>query len=79
MVYADFESFLKPISTCLPNPAESYTNKIQKHSPSSFCYHIKCFDDSLYKQNPVTFTAENEDDDVAQIFVGTLEQNIMDI
>ena len=77
VVYADFESFLKPIS--LPNPAESYTYKIKKHSPSSFCYHIKCFDDSLFKQNPVTFTAENEDDDVAQIFVDTLEQNIRDI
>jgi Recombination endonuclease VII len=79
VVYADFESFLKPISTCLPNPAQSYTKNIQKHSQSSFCYHIKCFDDSLFNQNPVSFTAENEDDDVAQIFVDTLEQNIRDI
>ena len=79
VVYADFESFIKPIGTCQPNSAESYTNKYQKHSPSSFCYLIKCFDDSLYKQDPVVFTAENETDDVAQIFVGALEQNIKDI
>ena len=75
-VYADFESFTKPIDTCESNPAESYTNKYQKHTPSSFCYKIKCSDD---KQRLVTFTAENEDDDVAQIFVDTLEQDIIDI
>jgi hypothetical protein len=79
VVYADFESFLKPINTCQPNSTESYTNKFQKHTPSSFCYYIKCFDDSLYKQDPVTSTAEKEDDDVAQLFVDTLEQNIKDI
>ena len=79
VVYADFESFLKPISGCQPNSATSYTNKIQKHTPSSFCYHIKCFDDTVYQQDPVTFTAENEDDDVAQIFVDTLEQDIKNI
>ena len=66
VVYADFESFIKPIDTCQPSPEKSYTNKYQKHTPSSFCYHLKRFDDSLYKQEPVTFTAENEDDDVSQ-------------
>jgi len=78
-VIADFESFIKPISTCQPNPNGSYTNKFQKHTPSSFCYHIKCFDDAVYKQSPVTFTAESKDDDVAQIFVDTLEKNIKEI
>ena len=79
MVDADLNRFLKPISTCLPNPAESYINKIQKHTTSSFCYYVKCFDDSPFKQHPVSFTAENVDHDVAQIFVDTLEQNIKDI
>ena len=68
VVYADFESFIKPIATCQPDPSTSFTNKYQKHTPSSFCYYIKCHDDSLYSQAPVTFTAESEDDDVAQIF-----------
>ena len=79
VVYADFESFIKPIDTCQPDPNTSYTNKYQKHVPSSFCYYIKCFDDDLYSQAPVTFTAENEDDDVAQIFIDTLIENIKDI
>ena len=79
VVYADFESFIKPIDTCQPDPNTSYTNKYQKHVPSSFCYYIKCFDDNLYSQAPVMFTAENEDDDVAQIFIDTLIENIKDI
>src|SRR5688572_24293129 len=79
VVYADFESFIKPIDTCQPNPNTSYTNKYQKHVPSSFCYYIKCFDDDLYSQAPVTYTAENDDDDVAQIFIDTLIENIKDI
>src|SRR5271157_5394427 len=76
IVYADFESFIKPIDSCRPNPRESYTNKYQKHTPSSFCYYVKCFDDSVYAQQPVVFTAKSEDDDVAQIFVDKLEDDI---
>jgi hypothetical protein len=79
IVYADFESFIKPIYTCQPRPDESCTNKYQKHTPSSFCYYVKCFDDSVYAQQPIVFTAESEDDDVAQIFVDTLEENIKQI
>ena len=79
VVYADFESFTKPISSHQPDPEESYTKKYQKHEPSGFCYYIKCFDDSVYSQDPVIFTKESEQDDVAQIFVNTLEENIRDI
>src|SRR5688572_7004230 len=79
IIYADFESFIKPIDTCQPNPTTSYTNKYQKHVPSSFCYYIKCFDDDIYSRAPITFTAENEDDDVAQIFIDTLIENVKDI
>src|ERR1043165_4360504 len=60
VVYADFESFIKPIDTCQPDPNTSYTNKYQKHVPSSFCYYIKCFDDDVYSRPPVTFTAGSE-------------------
>ena len=79
IVYADFESFIKPTDTCQPDPSNSYTNRIQKHTPSSFCFYVKCFDDAVYSQEPVTFSAENEDDDVAQIFFDSLEQNIKNI
>ena len=79
IVYADFESFIKPLNTCQPNSKESYTTKFQKHVPSSFCYYIKCFDDDVYSQEPAVYTAQREDDDIAQIFVNTLEDNIKQI
>ncbi|XP_072017519.1 uncharacterized protein [Amphiura filiformis] len=78
VVYADFESFTTPIQTCQPEVSQK-TTKYQKHEPSGFCYYIKCFDDSVYTQEPVKFTKESEDQDVAQIFVETLEQNIKEI
>ena len=79
IVYADFESFTPQLSTCQPNPGKSYTKRYQKHIQSGFCYHIKCFDDTLYSQEPVTFAKEHSDHDVAQIFIDTLEKNIKDI
>ena len=79
IVYADFESFIKPIDTCGPNPENSYTKQYQKHTPSSFCYYIKCFDDEVYYQNPVTYTASTDNEDVAQIFVNMLEEDVKSI
>ena len=79
IVYADFESFIKPIDTCEPNPENSNTKQYQKHTPSSFCYYIKCFDDEVYYQNPVTYTASTENEDVAQIFVNMLEEDVKSI
>ena len=79
IVYADFESFTPERSTCHPNPDKRYTKPYQKNIPSGFCYHIKCFDDTLYSQEPVTFVKEYYDADVAQIFIDTLEKNIKDI
>ena len=79
IVFADFESFIKPIDTCQPNLKGSYINKYPKHTPSSFCYYVKCFDDNVYSQDPVAYTTESKDDYVAQIFVDTLEENIKQI
>ena len=79
IVYADFESFTPQLSTCQPNPDKSYPKQYQKPIPSGFSYHIKCFYDTLYGQEPVTFVKEFNDDDVAQIFIDTLEKHIKDI
>ena len=73
IVYADFKSFTPQLSTCQPNPEKSYTKQYQKHIPSEFCYHIKCFYDTLYSQQPVSFVKEFNDD-VAQLFIDTLEK-----
>ena len=79
IVYADFESFTPQLPTCQPNPDESYNKRYQKHTPSGFCYRIKCFDDIIYSHKHVIFVKEYDDDDVAQIFIDTLEKNIKDI
>ncbi|XP_065654868.1 uncharacterized protein LOC136081480 [Hydra vulgaris] len=79
VVYADFESFIKPIDTCEPNPNDSYTKQYQKHIPSSFCYYIKCFDESFCQGKLVTFTASSETDNVAKKFVDSLQEDIKKI
>ena len=72
-IYADFESLTEPIDTCKPRSDKSFTNQYQKHKPCGFGYHIICFNDKLYSQEPVIYGAESEDDKVAQIFVEKLE------
>jgi len=79
VIYADFESYIKPIDTCQPNPNDSYTNKHQKHIPMSFCIYVKCIDNSVYTRPQITYIAGNEDDDVGQIFVDKLEEIVKDI
>ena len=76
VVYADFESFTQQLDTSQPNPECSYTKQYQKHIPSGFCYYIKCFDDSVYKREPVLYTKQSEDEDVAQTFVEMLEKDL---
>ena len=47
VIYADFESLIKPMDNCNPDPNKSYTKKYQKHEPISFSYYIECFNNSL--------------------------------
>ena len=79
IVYADLKYFTSQLSTCQPNPDNSFSKRYQKHTPSGFCYHIKSFDDTLYSQELITFVKEFNDDDVAEIFIDTLEKNIKEI
>ena len=78
-VYADFESRIEPINSCSSNEKKSFTKKYQKHTPSSFCYYIKCFDETVYKGKLVTYTAMSETDDVAGKFVESIEKDVKDI
>ena len=59
IIYADFESLLKPISRCDPNPQISSTTKYQRHEPISFSYYIKCFEDNVCDLEPRTYTGED--------------------
>jgi len=79
IVYADFEAVTKPVHTCQPNPEHSYTKQYQKHIPSSFCYYIKCSDNTIYQEKLLSYTAKSEDDDVAQIFFEKLVKDLRDI
>ena len=41
IMYADFESILKPIQGPSPDPRESYTSEVTKHSSSGWCVYSK--------------------------------------
>ena len=73
VVYADFECFTKPLNNCSPNPENSYTYNYQKHEPSGFCLYIKGIVPNI-KIKPIIYTKNNNDDNVAEIFVNKLEE-----
>ena len=76
-IYADFESLLKPLETCKPDPNKSYTLKYQKHEPLSFRYFIKSFDESVYKSELREYIKENEEDpDPIDVFLSWLEADV---
>lgn len=83
IIYADFESLIKPISGAEPKDNKSFTRKYQKHKPCGFCYQIASFDEELYYQESVIYRSNSGDEefsqDVAQIFVERLEENIRKI
>ena len=77
VVYADFEAFTEKLDNdkTPEDKNTSYTTQYEKHSPSGFCYYIKCsFDESYDKL--VKHTKRTEDEDVSQVFVDRLEKDI---
>ena len=68
VVYADFECFTKPMSTCSPNPEDSYNYNYQKHEPSGFCLYIKGIDPNI-SFKPILYTKTKSTDDIPAIFV----------
>ena len=85
-IYADFESLIKPMDNCDPDPNKSYTKKYQKHEPISFSYYIKCFNDTLCKEifNDNTkrkqlnsyIKTKPEDPDAIDVFIKWLEDDV---
>ena len=52
VIYADLECLLEKMSTCINNPNESSTTKINKHVPSGYSIFTHCsFDESKNKLN----------------------------
>ena len=71
VVYAGFECFTKPMSSCCPNPKKSYSYNYQKHEPSGFCIYIKGLNPNI-KFKPIIYTKEKETDEVAGKFVSKI-------
>ena len=78
-VYADFESLIKPLNNCDPDPNKSYTKKYQKHEPISFSYYI-AVNGFFFKPVLRKYTkTKPEDADAMDIFIKWLEEDVKDI
>ena len=76
-IYADFESILKPLNTCEPDPNKSYTLKYNKHEPVSFVYYIISFNENVYESKLRSYVKENEEDpDPIDVFINWLEEDV---
>ena len=71
VVYADFECFTKPMSSCSPNPKDSYNYNYQKHEPSGFCFYVKGIVPGIHIK-PIIYTKTAEDEDISKVFVEKL-------
>ena len=76
-VYADFESLIKPLDNCDPDPNKSYTKKYQKHEPISFSYYILCSIDGVYKPVLRKYTqTKPEGANAIDVFIKWLEEDV---
>ena len=76
-VYADFESLIKPMDICDPDPNKSYTKKYQKHKPISFSYYISSSIDGVFKPILRKYTkTKPEDADAMDVFIKWLEEDV---
>lgn len=65
-MYADSEALKVKINTCKSNPEQSYTQKLHKQVPSSFCFYVVSSITSEQFE-PVTYTTTGGQD-IGQIF-----------
>ena len=79
VIYADFECYIEGMDTVEKNSNRSSTTQYQKHSPSGFCYYVKCFDNSICGPKLVHYTQQYEGEDVTKKFVDMLEEEVHDI
>ena len=75
VVYADFECFVEPTD----NKIGEGTVQYQKHTPSGFCYTIKCMGESIYEGKTVLYTAKEEGEDISKKFVESLEKDLKEV
>ena len=78
-IYADFECFTIPISSCQPNPDKSYTQSYQKHEPSGYCLYIKALDGMKVDFKPIVYTKKTPDEEISKRFIKHLTKLIHQI
>jgi hypothetical protein len=78
VVYADFESMLKPVHSCENNPEKSSSHVVNEQKLMSYCYQVKCNLPlsvcSKLPTKPVLYRAKNESDDVGKHFLESLKK-----
>ena len=80
VIYGDFESLIKHLHNCDPNPNKSYTKKIQKHEPISFSYYILCSINGVYKPVLRKYTKTKlKGADPIDVFIKWLEEDVKTI
>ena len=75
VVYADFECLVEPTDNKIGRKTVIY----QKHTPSGFCYTIKCMDETIYEDKTVLYTAKEEGEDIGKKFVESLEKDLKEV
>ncbi|CAG9840781.1 unnamed protein product [Diabrotica balteata] len=74
VIYADFESLLKPIDCTEPFSGNSYFVKIAEHQAYSFAFYLKCsYDDSLSK------LIKYEGKDAPKVFIQKLDDLVHEL
>ena len=78
VIYCDFESILKPIQGCKPDPSfNSSTTTTHIHEPCAFSYYV-CSSIKEYEKPPVVYRGEN----VVETFINCMleeEDRILDV
>ena len=67
-IYADFESFLKPI-----DEVRGVTRLHQQHVPSAFCLYVVSRVEG-FSMDPIRHVCQDKDDEVDRVFVKKLEE-----
>lgn len=58
IIYADFETYVKPIYTCDLDPNSSHTCNLSTFEPCGYAYHIVSTD-KRYSKSPVVYRGDN--------------------
>ncbi len=76
VLYAYFECFVEPVQRAEQDLSKSFTTKYQSHTPSGFCYVIKCMNETVYPTKTVLKTASHEGEDMGKAFVNSLTEDL---